>query len=529
MASASIMDLMSEYGSLSDIPPDILETNGLIRITQNGATRILQKTSFESENIQQIPPPFDRISFETCKSDMQLVRSADIIRRIHRYMNDYFHEYIDGGDISENVFDDIQCDFFQYNGTLQRMFTSIGWLWGDWYTEYINNLVESYIQTLMPEDYSDLSDFISTDWAPVLFDSIQLHFQEHYDAFLKLRWQLQDRDMLVEKINENLYSVISNDNLKELEYEENTYFSSEEIESGIATWFLLLVRTLVTFLQSYRFDAVITTIKNAKNREELQKLLLLSVDKLPSFIEFKTIKEEMKQQKTQEWKKKLSKTLATKKDTFEKDKWVLISMAELAWYDDILLKKSKKLIDEIGSIFVVNQWNDTYSTIVLDGNPHPELDTNPGAVSWDCTNGRPLPFLSMNWLSNIKVYTGLWEHIWNIYLLETMAHWEKIWHIDAIQIPKNYNWNDAIPELLENLWRAAAIKWISKIVTSSQSSHISNYDYISDAVKKYHTSLWWKTIGGWFLRQHNFSGESYSQLQSIGDSSFFILWNSDNI
>ena len=41
--------------------------------------------------------------------------------------------------------------------------------------------------------------------------------------------------MLVEKINENLYSVISNDNLKELEYEENTYFSSEEIESGIAT------------------------------------------------------------------------------------------------------------------------------------------------------------------------------------------------------------------------------------------------------------------------------------------------------
>ncbi len=442
-------------------------------------------------------------------------------------MNNYFHEYIDSGCVSEQVFDANQRDFFEYNGTLQSMFTNIGWPGGDWYTEYINNLVESYIQTLMPEDYSDLTSFISVEWAPEFFDSIQLHFQEHCDAFLKLRSQLQDRDVLKESIDSSLDSVISSDNLEELEYEENGYFSPEEIESDLATWFFLLLRTMEAFLTRRGFDTVATSIKNAKNREELQKTLLLSVDKLPSFVKFKGIKEEMKQQKTQEWKKELSKTLAKRKDDFEKDKWVLMSMAELAWYEDILLNKSKKLIDEIGSMFVVNQWNDTYHTIILDGNPDPVLDANPGIVSGDCTSGKPLPFGKMNWLSNIKVYTDIGQHIGNIYLFESILKGEKIWHLDAIQIPKNYNWNDTISDLIENLWHAAAIKWITKIVTSTEPNHISNYDYISDAIEKYHSSQWWKTMGGWFLKLHNFSDDNYSQLQSTGDSSFFILWNSD--
>ncbi len=527
MAWTSIMDLMDEYGSLSDIPEDILATNGLVRITQNGAMRILQKSSLKFENTRVIPPPFDKISFKTRKNDTQLVRSADIVRRIHHSTNDYFHKCIDSGCISEQVFDSTQRDFFECNGTLRSIFTSIGWLWGDGYTEYINNLVESYIYTLLPEDYSDLTRFISDTWAPELFDFIQLHFQEHYDAFLRLRSQLQDRNMIEKSIDESIYAVIPHHDLEELVLEENEHFSPEEIDSGAATWFLLLIRTMETFFHSYWFDEIAASIKNIKNREELHKSLLLSVDKLPSFIEFKATKEEMKQQKTQAWKIELSKTLANKKDVFEKDKWILKSISQLAVYEDILLEKSKKINNEIGSLFLVNQWDKKYDTIILDGNPDIELDANPGLVSGDCTNGKPLPFWKMNGLSNIKVYANAWQHIGNIYLIETLAHWQKIWHIDAIQIPKNYNWDDATPELVQNLWKSAQKKWISKIVTSSQSSHISNYDYIVDAVKKYHVSQGWKTLGGWFLKHHNFSDESYSQLQSTGDSSFFILWSLD--
>lgn len=84
-------------------------------------------------------------------------------------------------------------------------------------------------------DSYDLNEFVPVNCAPILFDSIQLHFQEHYEAFLKLRSQLQDRDLLTESINKSLDSEISSDNLEELEYEENTYFSPEEIESGIVT------------------------------------------------------------------------------------------------------------------------------------------------------------------------------------------------------------------------------------------------------------------------------------------------------
>lgn len=135
----------------------------------------------------------------------------------------------------------------------------------------------------------------------------------------------------------------------------------------------------------------------------------------------------------------------------------------------------------------------TELTFHLDAKIDPRYDEDPGKVSGDCTEGHPLPFLEPSIPTyNVKVFDETDEHVGNIYLLETTGgnihnNWEKVWHLDAIQIPKKFvDWDKGIKNIIQSIGKEAEKKDIDAITINSkeEAESISNYDFIRDAAIK---------------------------------------------
>lgn len=128
-------------------------------------------------------------------------------------------------------------------------------------------------------------------------------------------------------------------------------------------------------------------------------------------------------------------------------------------------------------------------TLSLDGRPSNDLDKDPGALSGDCTSGKPLPFAEKGVpVFNVKVYqdgklTG------SIYLLKTVGDisGKGIWHLDAIQIPsQGIAWdNSTVQAFVTALASEAVKKGVDKITVNETKNKISNYDYIEKGIREY--------------------------------------------
>ena len=143
-------------------------------------------------------------------------------------------------------------------------------------------------------------------------------------------------------------------------------------------------------------------------------------------------------------------------------------------------------ISDLQKNFVSTE-SDPSITITLDATHDYEKDQNPGEISGDCTEGKPLPFNQNVGLHNVKVYVK-GEHRGNIYLLHTTdsSSNAKAWHLDAIQIPSAViDWDSFVPHFVSQLSQSAKENDVSMITINTDSQFISNYDYISDAFLKY--------------------------------------------
>lgn len=171
--------------------------------------------------------------------------------------------------------------------------------------------------------------------------------------------------------------------------------------------------------------------------------------------------------------------------------------------------------------------------LVLDANSDPELDRDPGLVSGDCTVGNPLPFNNPSIpLYNVKALTEDGQHIGNVYLLVTNtkddegnATKKKVWHLDAIQIPRStIQWEDGIERIVEAVAAQADSKGIDAVTANSQLHHISNYDYIARATEQY-----WDRQGRQMVNVEMPENKDTSVSQLQGTGTDIVLWSKERM
>ena len=186
-------------------------------------------------------------------------------------------------------------------------------------------------------------------------------------------------------------------------------------------------------------------------------------------------------------------------------------------------------------------------SLELDARPDAERDKNPGKMSGDCTEGKPLPFGKVPGLHNIKVSVG-GDYLGNIYSYQTTSvDAQSVWHFDAIQIPqRTIDWQTFPAKFIAAIEPFAREKNIDIITINARQYHISNYDYVAKGFMQY---LQADTAAVEYdnMEQPSTAGEiegeyiqsislkfpdhppdgHYSQLQGAG-SSQIVLWKNSN-
>lgn len=148
----------------------------------------------------------------------------------------------------------------------------------------------------------------------------------------------------------------------------------------------------------------------------------------------------------------------------------------------VAVERAQKIVKKLEDTLIPSTTQSTY-TFSVDPLPDKERDKDPGAVSGDCTEGKPLPFAHPQ-LQNLKVYEDQ-NHIGNIYLLSAEdGEGKAVWLLDAIQIPKKLDWKETLPGFRDALGTQAQKAGVHAIYVNDSSERISNYDYIGDVLEQ---------------------------------------------
>lgn len=272
-------------------------------------------------------------------------------------------------------------------------------------------------------------------------------------------------------------------------HEEVEEYLQELRESGVNTIIQLQMLMVAEFLDenfpiedfSYRQDF----LECQTTAEAALKLREVLTDKLAQTKRnFVAAKLRLKQNPFgSEGRTEAEQNLSEAKDRISSVNAMLGSIVELYERPLLLARKANKLYDELQQIIHTN--GNGSIALTLDARIDPVLDRDPGVVSRDCTEGKPLPFLDPgNDLYNVKVFRDQ-EHIGNVYLLQVKDKEDKpqVWHLDAIQIPVYADWSKAAPAILEGFANQAKQRGVKAITINNQAHHISNYDYVAEAFK----------------------------------------------
>lgn len=185
----------------------------------------------------------------------------------------------------------------------------------------------------------------------------------------------------------------------------------------------------------------------------------------------------------------LSEGLSNLKKEFKDIKKIIKGVADYFDIPRLAGAALKKEIKDLQKELIIVRDGDTSLELVLDGKLDVKKDADPGAMAGDCTEGRPLPFdVPSVPVYNIKVYEKEGDnHIGNIYLLATTAdESQKIWHLEAIQIPnRRIDWANFPASLVSALVQQAEQQDVKAITINTTKPTISNFDYIADAFLDY--------------------------------------------
>lgn len=233
----------------------------------------------------------------------------------------------------------------------------------------------------------------------------------------------------------------------------------------------------------------------------------------------------------------LSKQLKELDNTKKRRKQIKQGVVDYFSSPQVYVDVAKRKVKEAQDFFVTGKGDQKGNALFyLDATPNEKLDRDPGVVSGDCTAGKPLPFDRADIpLYNVKVLAKGNEHIGNMYLLVTetssgdsntsSSEKKKVWHFDAMQLPRSgINWKEGLNVILEALVQQAEAKGIDAITANSELHHISNYDYIANAVKTY-----WDNHGRQMIDVTipEVNEADYSSFQGTGNA--IVLWSKEEL
>lgn len=498
-----LYEVIKEYGSLDDprLTDEKLLTMGYTRLGPGRVVRTSLVPSIEARaNRKTEHIPFDEISFSASRArrgriKVPMEKIEEILEPLPVYGSDSKMEDV--------VYRDLRSAlrFVETSLHTQEARARLGAKESDiHYDAAIEDVINQPIKRLVNESTVNAPEFeafekrledvdgdgyvLDAEGNPDI-DATEAWCEEAFNDLERAKGKLADPDHHKTEFEEYMAQAIDR---KEFETLNEFELSKEAGE----TEFELARFVLATAFECGGMAEIASAIRRANSIAEMQKLI---DTELPSVTEERTVRTRMKSASIEE-KKALSQELSALKEKRKAEQTALLFVSTYFSLPARWAQVMQSIINGLQDQLTRGGASVEELTFSLRGTPDPEFDRDPGVISGDCTEGKPLPFSDSRFLLyNVKVFDGEQQHIGNIYLYETslLKGGEKeqgaVWHLEAIQIPANIDWTQAIESLVKNLSKAARKKNISYISVSRTAEHISNYNYIANAVLDFVKSI----------------------------------------
>ncbi|MDO8728284.1 MAG: hypothetical protein Q7K26_00165 [bacterium] len=300
-------------------------------------------------------------------------------------------------------------------------------------------------------------------------------------------------------------------------------------ENKITTYEDILKHLFILFLEKKGIGDTADKFKNTTSIDDVRELLKNEQNEIPVELRIneKKLKDELRDATEIEAKQKLNEQIKNIKEQIKYRKRILQGMYSFYTMPSLASEYFERNIKHLQDFLIRKNLGVEKTNFYLDARLNKILDADPGDISGDCTEGKPLPFNRPDIpIYNVKVFSYKREHIGNAYLLITKEEKEvsgknrKTWHFDAIQIPSTIDWDSGIANFISGLAIEAEKKEIDLITVNTAKEHISNYDYIQNAVENF-----WKKHGRKKTKvsiPKVIDTEKYSEFQ--GDGNALVLW-----
>ena len=514
--SQALMELINKYG-LKRVPPEELKKLGFVYdknqniVKKETAIKRAEKIVEAEKQMEKKreATPFGKIEISLGGESHQLRHETKLAIRFdvkYRCLNDSFAQYLPSDSPIiifvkklEELHDQI-AEQEEFRGLPTPLF------WSE-----ITDPTEISIFNKNIEEELEMEGGGAENTIIALRDGTR-SVEEFYESIQRARARFTDLDLLKKEL-------IGWGKLDEFGSEEVDFYcklhnisSEENLDTHIAGAFLI----------TCGFEKIGREILSLKTyAQALDRISKISGSDFPHLVEKKKVEELMKKATTVEEKKALSKQ---KKELDSKSRWenkIIEGIKEYFSQHVLVAKFFKNFLDDLEEALFRTKKDNAELTYFLDASINAELDKDPGAISGDCTEGKPLPFGDPNIpVFNVKVFNNESRHIGNIYLLITQTDSGKtVWHLDAIQIPASINWETSGQKFFDSLGEQAKKKGIQYITINDSPGCISNYDYIGEPLMSKIESENRKKIR---IELPEVKEESYSNFQSHG--TVYVVW-----
>lgn len=495
-SSNSLLNLIKKYG-MKEVPFDELSKIGYTRRPDGNIVKIsaLEKEKQEREQMRAegkdmtmeekienkpfglIPVEFETVEIQPRHDPRLLIKTIRDLRKEHG-KHESFESLLPEDHPLRNFRSEVKSFIsksrFLEEDALQELDSNFfHWLRVVWDDDEISG-------SLGEAGLGD-TDYILTEWETV--ESIK----QALNDLDREKARVTD----LQELKRDFFDFDSGNSLKdwpELIYNQTIDYCKTNNITNIEEFKIHLFRLL---MQDKGFGKLGEEMKSIKTYGELgSRLSAFKPEEFPYYSKLGEINKKIKQTQTKE--KKIA--LSGEKKIAEQEKQQQIRLIEglaqyVTQYELVRRYYEKAFTKIVESIVRVKKGGSNTVVYYLDATPDPEYDNDPGRISGDCTEGKPLPFADPNTpVYNVKVLNEEKRHVGNIYLLETRtsgSQEEKVWHLEAIQIPGLIDWKKSLPYFVEKIAAEALKKDVKHLTVNFEKELISNYDYIQDAVFEY--------------------------------------------